>query len=119
MTLGVTLTVLFLTLTGASEIVCMSKINENPIDFIVREPATVQNLTYGCPSQATIEILDSNKRVTVCTYQNKVRIDLRQFLNGKPTQIGLFLTPHELRQLDAMMAHLWLNVHKQNARIIV
>jgi hypothetical protein len=120
-------TVVFLMLTGTAEVVCMvhtksvpqEDLQKTTIDYIVKvTDPPVQNISYGCSSQNVMEIPASNKRVTVCTYQNKVRVDIRQFLNGHPTRIGLYLTPAEVNQLEALMSTIWLNIHRQNARLV-
>ena len=38
----------------------------------------------------------SNKRVAVCTYKDRVRLDVREFIDGKATIKGLYFTSREL-----------------------
>ena len=43
---------------------------------------------------------------TVCLYQNQVRIDLRQFLDGKATIKGLILNLRQWNYLQRLIPHL-------------
>ena len=44
-----------------------------------------------------------DKRVNVCTYEGRVRIDIREFLNDQPTIRGIFLTGREYIALKAVL----------------
>ena len=37
----------------------------------------------------------SNKRVNVCTYQDRIRVDVREFINDRATIKGLYFTSRE------------------------
>ena len=45
--------------------------------------------TQGIPLKA------SNKRVNVCTYQDRIRVDVRGFINDRVTIKGLYFTSRE------------------------
>ena len=54
------------------------------------------------------------KQVTVCGYQNRVRLDIRQFILGRPSNKGIVLNYDEYRSLDAHWPSIstfiiWLN----------
>ena len=55
----------------------------------------------------------SDKRVNVCTYQGSVRVDVRQFLNGRATIKGIFLTPSELTSLRNLLPLIKKEVDRQ------
>jgi len=60
----------------------------------------------------------SKKVITVCTYNNEmVRIDLRLFLHGRPTGIGIYLTPSEFYALRGLYIPILDNITIQLARI--
>ena len=45
--------------------------------------------TPGSPQKA------SNKRVNVCTYQDRIRVDVREFVNDRASIKGLYFTSRE------------------------
>ena len=56
-----------------------------------------------CTLQREFLLEMSDKRINVCTYQGRVRVDLRQFLNGRATIKGIFFNTKELLSLRKLM----------------
>ena len=48
-----------------------------------------------CAERREIPLKASNKRVNVCTYQDRIRVDVREFINDRATIKGLYFTPRE------------------------
>ena len=48
-----------------------------------------------------------NKRITVCKYQNVLRVDIRQFVGDKASIKGIWLTLDEWRSL--LRSQMWVN----------
>ena len=48
-----------------------------------------------------------NKRITVCKYQNVLRVDIRQFVGDKASIRGIWLTLDEWRSL--LRSQMWVN----------
>lgn len=53
-----------------------------------------RNLTL-CVSIAQFEVFNSVKIVTVCVYQGRSRVDIREFYQGKPSIKGIWFTVNE------------------------
>ena len=50
--------------------------------------------------------LPGNYFVTICTYQSRIRVDVRLFLNGKPTIRGFFLNRNQYRYFKRLIPHI-------------
>ena len=48
-----------------------------------------------CAERREFPLKTSNKRVNVCTYQGRIRVDVREFINDRATNKGLYFTPRE------------------------
>ena len=55
----------------------------------------------------------SDKRVNICTYQGHVRIDVRQFLNGKATMKVIFFNVREFSSLSVIFPFIQSEVNRQ------
>ena len=76
-------------------------------------PTTVEVDTSLCTMQHEFLIEMSDKRVNVCTYQGRVRVDVRQFLNGRATIKGMFFNSDELVSLRKLMLLIMNEVDRQ------
>ena len=45
-----------------------------------------------CVERKEFPLRASNKRVNVCTYQDRIRVDVREFINDRATIKGLYFT---------------------------
>ena len=66
-------------------------------------PSAANNESSLCTEIREFKLGVGDKRVNVCTYEGQVRIDIRQFLNDKPTIRGIFLTSREYIALKAVL----------------
>ena len=48
-----------------------------------------------CAERREFPLRASYKRINVCTYKGKFRVDFREFLNDKATVKGIYFTTHE------------------------
>lgn len=48
-----------------------------------------------CTERREFPLKASPKRINVCTYNAKIRIDFREFINDQATKKGIFFTTHE------------------------
>ena len=48
-----------------------------------------------CDERREFPLKASNKRVNVCTYQGRVRVDVREFINDKATVKGIYFNSRE------------------------
>ena len=48
-----------------------------------------------CAERMEFPLKASNKRVNVCTYQDRIRVDVREFINDRATIKGLYFTSRE------------------------
>ena len=48
-----------------------------------------------CTERREFPLKASNKRVNVCTYQDRIRVDVREFINDRATIKGLYFTSRE------------------------
>ena len=48
-----------------------------------------------CAERREFPLKASNKRVNVCTYQDRIRVDVREFINDRATIKGLYFTSRE------------------------
>ena len=48
-----------------------------------------------CAESMEFPLKASNKRVNVCTYQDRIRVDVREFINDRATIKGLYFTSRE------------------------
>ena len=48
-----------------------------------------------CAERREFPLKASNKRVNVCTYQDRIRVDVREFINDRATIKGLYFTSKE------------------------
>ena len=96
-----------------TNVILSSRCNENNHSVQVqREDKTItprvmstaaNNETSLCTEIREFKLGVGDKRVNVCTYEGRVRIDIREFLNDKPTIRGIFLTSREYIALKAVL----------------
>ena len=48
-----------------------------------------------CAERREFPLKASNKRVNVCTYQDRIRLDVREFINDRATIKGLYFTSRQ------------------------
>ena len=48
-----------------------------------------------CAERREFPLKASSKRVNVCTYQDRIRVDVREFINDRATINGLYFTSRE------------------------
>ena len=105
---------LFLTLTPISIIILVSPQHGVELSF----PDKLQNSSTDTQRYASSYTnstlcvymkeyhLLHGKRATVCIYQERVRLDIRQFINGSPTIKGIFLYYDEFQSLGQYWPHI-------------
>ena len=54
--------------------------------------------------------------VTICRYQGVIRIDVRKFLNDRPTIQGFFLNTNQYRYLKRLISHIDESISSARAR---
>ena len=69
-----------------------------------------------CTQQREFLLDMSDKRVNVCTYHGRVRVDIRQFLNGRATIKGIFFNTEEIASLRRLMPLIKSEVDRQLTR---
>ena len=74
---------------------------------------TPQPTSTLCTLRKNFFLEMSDKRVNVCTYQHRVRVDVRQFLNGFGTRKGIFLNTRELLSLRKLLPLIQDEVDRQ------
>ena len=76
----------------------------NGTDITIQSQVTVNNssLSHFIKQFA----LPDHYCVTVCLYQNEIRLDIRQFINGRPTIKGVYLTMKQFDFLKRLLPHL-------------
>ena len=79
-------------------------------------PSNVRVTRSLCTQQREFLLEMSDKRVNVCTYQGRVRVDVRQFLNGRATIKGIFFNSEELASLRRLMPLIKSEVDRQLTR---
>lgn len=93
-----------------------------PIDTIIRASdfvnSTALNSSLDCTAEDSIPIPESDKRISICsTPSHKIKIDLREFHKGKPSWLGLQISPKELRQFELSFNKIWWYITKHQARL--
>ena len=78
---------------------------DHPIDYDMRVPRVlpVRNDTLCERGGHQFKLGQSNKRLTVCTYERRVLIDVREFIGDRPTIKGIQLTTTEYFTLKVLM----------------
>ena len=61
------------------------------------------NHTDLCSERREFRLRVGGKRVNVCSYEGRVRIDIREFLNDQPTIRGIYLSSGEYIALKAVL----------------
>ena len=74
------------------------------VSALVPQP---NNNTSFCSFIRQYKLHSGSKRATVCVYQNRVRLDIRQFILDKPTIKGIVLNYDEYRSLDAQWSSIF------------
>ena len=98
----------------------LMKITDTPL-FQTNLPFTLYNYNIQLrnDSQSTynpqreIQIKHSNKRMNICTYQDHIHIDVRQFLNDKTTMKGIFFNVREFLSLSVIFPFIQSEVNRQ------
>lgn len=93
-----------------------------PFDAIVRASdfanITSTNSSLTCTAEDSILIPESDKRVSICSSPtHKIRIDFREFRKGKPSWMGLQISPRELRQFELSLNKIWWYITKHQSRL--
>lgn len=78
---------------------CIRIVNKPPIDL---------NVSL-CTYMKQFDLPDGYV-VSVCRYQDSVRIDLRQFINGRATIRGIALNVRQWEYLQRITSHIWNSV---------
>ena len=76
----------------------------NGTDITIQPPVTVNNSSL-CHFIKQFALPD-HYFVTVCPYQNEIRLYNRQFINGRPTIKGVYLTMKQFNFLERLLPHL-------------
>ena len=76
-------------------------------------PTSVRVARSLCTLQREFLLEMSDKRINVCTYQGRVRVELRQFLNGRATIKGIFFNTEELLSLRKLIPLIKREVDRQ------
>ena len=78
---------------------------DHPMDYEMRIPRVlpVRNDTLCERGGHQFKLGQSNKRLTVCTYERRVLIDVREFIGERPTIKGIQLTTREYFTLKVLM----------------
>ena len=84
------------------------QLTHHPDSSITPQPASTL-----CTLRKDFFLEMSDKRVNVCTYQHRVRVDVRQFLNGFGTRKGIFLSTRELLSLRKLLPLIQDEVDRQ------
>ena len=66
-----------------------------------------------CKHMRMFRIPESDKRITVCTYQGQVRVDMRVWLGEKATIKGIYFSPNEYFTLSSLNDMLTDEIHVQ------
>ena len=56
-----------------------------------------------CVERREFPLKASNKRVNVCTYQDRIRVDVRDFINDRATLKGLYFTSREFTSFNGVL----------------
>ena len=76
----------------------------NGTDLTIQPPVTVNNSSL-CHFIKQFALPD-HYFVTVCLYQNEIRLDIPLFINGRPTIKGVYLTIKQFDFLKRLLPHL-------------
>ena len=76
-----------------------------------------------CSERREFPLKASNKRINVCTYQGRVRVDVREFINDKATIKGIYFTSREFISVSDALPYVRHGILRQmeilrNARTI-
>ena len=92
----------------------MMKLEEREtVENTTTTPASLRVARSLCSLKREFLLYMSDKRINVCTYQGRVRVDVRQFLNGRPTIRGIFFNTHELSSLRILLPLIKSEVDQQ------
>ena len=88
---------------------------KNEVDRQLTRPdsTTSPGTSSLCSMRKEFLIDMSDKRVNVCTYQDSVRVDVRQFLNGFATRKGIFFNTRELLSIRELLPLIQDEVDRQ------
>lgn len=67
----------------------------------------------ACEPRKEFLLDQSPKRVNVCTYRGRVRVDIRQFFNDQATIRGIFLTADEFLSFSEIFPMIQVEVNRQ------
>ena len=76
-----------------------------------------------CSERREFPLKASSKRINVCTYQDRVRVDVREFINDKATIKGIYFTSREFISVSDALPYVRHEILRQmeilrNARSI-
>ena len=66
-----------------------------------------------CAERREFPLKASNKRVNVCTYQDRIGVDDREFINDRATIRGLYFTPREFMSFNGALPFVRREVLRQ------
>ena len=66
-----------------------------------------------CAERREFPLKASNKRVNVCTYQDRIRVDVREFINDRATIKGLYFTSREFISFNGALPFVRHDVLRQ------
>ena len=81
------------------------------VDTTTNGSTTPANI--GCVERREFHLQVSDKRINICTYQNEVRVDIRQFINNRPTVKGIYFTPREFLGVTEVLSHVRTEILRQ------
>ena len=78
---------------------------DHPIDYEMNVPRVphLRNDSMGEHGSSQFNLGQSNKLLTVCSYQRRIIIDVREFIGDRPTIKGIQLTTREYFTLKVLM----------------
>ena len=82
---------------------------------LARFPQDTNNTSTDslCIERREFTLQISDKRVNICTYEGEVRVDIRQFINNKPTIKGIYFTPREFLGVTDILPHVRSEILRQ------
>ena len=104
----VLLSIMSVTLALTGNIYSREKSQNTTMIDCIRSPTiyTRQQLYMSLCSYIKQYPLPGDYYVTICTYQSNITVDVRFFLNGKPTIKGFFLNTNQYRYFKRLIPHI-------------
>lgn len=102
----VLLSIMSATLTLTSNIYSSEKSRNTTMIDCIRLPTIDSSHQLSLCSYIKQYSLPGDYYVTICTYQGYIRVDVRLFLEGKPTIKGFFLNTNQYRYFKRLTPHI-------------